>query len=290
MAIVLQIIINILIAAAVYSLVTLGFSLVYSVSRVLHLAHSVIVAAAGFIFFLVFERAGISWFVGMITALAAAVFIGFIINWFVYHPLKQKRASGLVLLLATLALLILGSQVLLGIFGPRTFTISPPYENNIFHLAGAVITTTQILLIITSLIVTGLTAAALRWTMFGKKFRAVADNPELSETAGVNAAGVEMAAIIISSLTGGIAGILLALEFSLQANMTIMLAVKLFTVGIIGGVGSLVGTAIGSLVVAGAENITSWFFGSGWQHAASFLLLFLFLLFRPRGIFGQKDL
>lgn len=290
MDILVQIVINTFIAASLYSLATMGFSIVYGVTRVLHLAHSVVVAVAAFMFFAVVARLGAPWYIAAFVAALGAVAVATVMYVAVYRVLKKKRASGLVLLLATLALLTFGTQVLLGFFGPRTLVALPPYENRSFEVLGGIITTTQIILIACAIATGCLLALFVRYSRFGRKLRAVSDNPEVAATCGINVASVESVAMVVSAITASVAGVMIAFELALQANMSVMLAVKIFTVGIIGGVGSLVGALVGSVVVAFAEQAASWFFGSGWQHAASFLLLFIFLLFRPRGLFGQKDL
>ncbi|MDO8435704.1 MAG: branched-chain amino acid ABC transporter permease [bacterium] len=289
MDIFVQIVINTLVAAAGYALATMGFSLVYGVTRVLHLAHSIVVATAAFLFFAIVSRAGAPWYIGVPAATVGAVIVAVLMYLLVYRVLKRNKASGLVLLLATLALLTLGTHVLLGFFGPRTLTVVAPYVNKSVEVFGGIVTTTQLILMRAAVACSAMLAFSLRFSGFGRKLRAVADNPEVAATCGISVVRTELIAMVVSALTASVAGILISLELALQANMSVMLSVKIFTVGIIGGVGSLVGALVGALVVALAEQSASWFFGSGWQHAASFFLLFLFLLFRPRGLFGQKD-
>ena len=290
MDIVVQIIINTLVAAAGYALATMGFSLVYGVTRVLHLAHSIVVGSAAFLFFAIVVRVGAPWYIGVLAATGGAIVVAVVMYLGVYRVLKRKKASGLVLLLATLALLTLGTHVIQGFFGPRTLTIAPPYLNESINVLGGIVTTTQLILMRAAVACFVLLALFLRFTGFGRKLRAVSDNPEVAATCGISVVRTELMAMLVSALTASVAGILMSLELALQANMSAVLSVKIFTVGIIGGVGSLVGALVGSFVVALAEQSASWFFGSGWQHAASFFLLFIFLLFRPRGLFGQKDL
>ena len=83
-------------------------------------------------------------------------------------------------------------------------------------------------------------------------------------------------------------GILLGLEFNLDPNMGVLLAVKGFAAAVIGGAGSFGGAIIGSLTIGLVEQGVVWFWGAGWRNAATFIILFIFLLFKPSGLFGNK--
>ena len=93
---------------------------------------------------------------------------------------------------------------------------------------------------------------------------------------------------IIGSFIAGIAGILIGLEQNLEPTMGTNLIVKGFTAAIIGGVGNVYGAILGALLLGLAENFGIWYLPSGYKDAIAFIILFIFLLFKPKGLFGIK--
>lgn len=84
------------------------------------------------------------------------------------------------------------------------------------------------------------------------------------------------------------AAIFYALEFNLDPNIGVMIVIKGLTAAIIGGPGSIVGAIAGALLLSGAEQASVWYLGSTWRNAIAFVLLFMFLLVKPTGLFGHR--
>jgi len=116
--------------------------------------------------------------------------------------------------------------------------------------------------------------------------RAVADNKELASIVGIDHRRVSDYAFFIGSSLAGIAGILIGLEQNLEPVMGTSLMIKGFTGAIIGGITSVPASIIGSYLLGLVENFGIWYLPSGYKDAIAFTLLFLFLLFRPSGMFG----
>jgi len=116
--------------------------------------------------------------------------------------------------------------------------------------------------------------------------RAVSDNKELAAIAGINQKRVSDYSFIIGSVLAGIAGILIGLEQNLEPTMGTTLIIKGFTGAVIGGITSVPASILGSYLLGLAENYGIWFLPSGFKDAIAFAILFLFLLFKPNGLFG----
>jgi len=116
----------------------------------------------------------------------------------------------------------------------------------------------------------------------------VADNPNLSNIIGINAKRICYLSFIIGTALAGIAGILVALEQNIEPIMGTGLMIKGFTGAIIGGVTSVPGSVLGSYLLGLVENFGIWFLPSGYKDAIAFVLLFIFLLFKPTGILGLR--
>jgi branched-chain amino acid transport system permease protein len=119
-----------------------------------------------------------------------------------------------------------------------------------------------------------------------RKSSNIADNQELAKIMGINSAKIKNYSFMIGSALAGVAGILIALEQNIEHSMGTMLMIKGFAGAVIGGVTSVPASILGSYVLGIAENFGIWYLPSGWKDAIAFVLLFLFLLFRPTGILG----
>ena len=258
MAAFLQLLINSLIAGSIYFLVASGFSLTYSVAKFLS-------------FFLV---------------LALAVLLGMAIDFLVYRSLRRKKASTAILLIASLAMLTMLNSLLLLFFGSAAKTVK--IFNPAYDFLGARITLVQIWIIAIALLAMGILWLVSYKTRIGKAMRALSDNKDVAQTVGINPERIYLHAFAISSVLAAVAGMLLGIEQNLYPHMGVMLIIKGFAATVIGGLGMIHGTAFGSYLLGIAENFGIWYLPSGYKDAISFALLFVFLLFRPYGIFGRK--
>ncbi len=267
-------------------LIALGISVVYATTRIFHLAHGVVILFAAYVFWWLYGERQLPFFFVVIGAVLAAILTALVMNEFVYEKLRGRGTKGLGYLIATLALLMLGTGFILGVFGaaPKTLKLQP----QIFTFGGVNITSFQVFDLATVIILALTFVLFMKKTKLGKAMRATADNEVVAEVFGVNTRRIRALAFSLSGLLAASAGILSTLHFAIDPNASVLYAVRGFTATLIGGVGSILGTIIGALIIALSEQAVVWFLGAGWRNAATFLILFLFLLFRPQGIFGGK--
>lgn len=286
MDIVLQILVNGVLAAAVYGLIAGGLSFLYATTKIFHLAHGVIVVGGGYAFWWAAAKLGWPMWVAVIFALVVSALVGIAMNEFVYEALRKRATKGLGYLIATLALLMLGTAIVLALFGaaPKTFD----FGTSSHEFGGVVITTLQFWIVAISAALLSIFYWITKFTKFGKAMRATADNETVAEVLGIDTKKIRRLAFALSSILAAAAGILIGLEFNLDPNMGVLLAVKGFAAAVIGGVGSFGGAIVGSLIIGTFEQVVVWFGGAGWRNAATFVILFLFLLFKPSGLFGSK--
>ena len=118
--------------------------------------------------------------------------------------------------------------------------------------------------------------------------RAVADNKDVAEIVGISAKKIFAWSFVVGSLIAGVVGILISLEQNLEPLMGTNLMIKGFTGAVVGGIASVPGAILGSFLLGFAENFGVLFLPSGYKDAIAFVLLFVFLLFRPQGLLGIK--
>lgn len=144
------------------------------------------------------------------------------------------------------------------------------------------------MLIATTVVIFVLLHLLSRHTRFGKTMRATADNEVVAEILGINTIQVRRLTFALGSALAGVAAIFYTLEFNLDPNMGVMMAIKGFTAAVIGGPGSITGAIVGSLLLSGVEQSSVWYLGSSWRNSMAFVLLFMFLLIKPTGLFGRR--
>lgn len=209
-----------------------------------------------------------------------------LINRAIYVPLQKKGASTVVLLIASLGVLIFFENLIQLIFGASVKSFSLLDATLGADLLGAKVTPLQQVIVLSSLVMLVALYLLMKKTRIGRDMRAVADNRELAGIVGIDARRIADITFFLGSALAGVAGILIGLEQNLEPTMGTILMIKGFTGAIIGGIGSVPAAVVGSYVVGLAENFGVWYLPSGYKDAIAFVLLFLFLLFKPTGIFG----
>ncbi|MFH1828287.1 MAG: branched-chain amino acid ABC transporter permease [Nanoarchaeota archaeon] len=288
MSIILQLIVNGLIAGAIYALVASGFSLIYSTNRFIHFAHGAVVAFSAYFLYFLFSMVGMNFGFAVVLTIAFATLLGWGMNVIVYKQLRKRKTSSVILLIASFALLILLESLILILFGATVKTIGYIKAATSLEILGVFITPLQIFIIISSLVLLGLFLFFMKKVKVGKAMRAVSDNKDVAEILGISSEKIYSLSFLIGSGIAGVAGILVALEQNLQPMMGTSLMIKGFIAAVIGGIGSVPGAILGSFFLGLAENIGVWFLPLGYKDAIAFVILFIFLLLRPKGILGIK--
>ena len=283
-----QLIVNGIIAGSVYTLVAVGFAVIYRTVKFFHFAHGVVFTAGAY--FVYFFKAWLGWpdIVAISASTALCAVLGILIETSVYRPLRHKGSSSLILLLASLGIYIVLQNIISMIFGDDIKTIRSGIIKEGINILGARITPVQITIIIVSLLLVASCFLFLKYTKVGQAMRAVANDPELANMSGIETDRVIFFTFAIGSALAGIAGILVALDVDMTPTMGMNALMMGVVAVIIGGVGSIPGVALGALLLGMAQHLGVWKISSQWQDAIAFVILLIFLLFRPQGFLGKK--
>ena len=283
-----QLVVNGIVAASVYCLIGVGFAIVYNTSRFFNFAHGVVFTAGAYFTYLFTAWLGLSLSISILLAVAASGLLGCLIEWSIYRPLRRKGSSPLILLLSSLGIYIILQNTISMVFGDGTKAIHLGVVKEGFKIFGASITTIQILIICVNILLVVAISIFFRKTMMGKAMRAVANDPELAQITGIESDRVILWASGLGSVSAGLAGIMVALD----VHMTPMMGMNALMMGIvaviIGGIGSIPGVVLGALLLGLTQHVGVWKISSQWQDAVPFLVLFLFLLFKPEGFVGRR--
>ena len=283
-----QLFANGLIAGAIYSLVALGFSLIYSTCNFIDFAHGVTVAVGAYLLYFFFSLLGLNFWLSVILTIIFTGLFGLLLNIVVFKELRRRKASNLILLTASFALLIIFESLILILFGADVKTIGYIQVSRGLDILGAIITPLQIIIIIVSFLLLVIFFFFMNKSKIGKAMRAVSDNKDVAEIVGISAERIYNWSFFIGSAVAGIGGILVGLDQNLVPTMGTGLMIKGFAAAIIGGIGSPIGAVLGSYLLGFGENFGIWYLPSGYKDAIAFVILFIFLLLRPQGILGKK--
>ena len=284
----MQLAVNILVLAAIYALISCGYVLIYRVSRVLSLAHGELMMLGAYGLYLT-----ASLFDGHpLVAVAAALVLAVLVGIAVYLALMWRMTGESVLaaVLATIALGILLRGAMILAFGTQT---QHPlrdlgWSNASLELAGARISTVGLTLIVATLAMYGALFAFLRLSRWGIRMRAAGQHPLLAAQRGIGLHGIYAASWGLATLTGGLAGMLLAADAGLEGTLVII-GLKAFPAALVGGLDSLVGALLGSLAIAAAEVFVIHYVDPLLSEVVPFVVLLAMLIVRPWGLFGTRE-
>jgi branched-chain amino acid transport system permease protein len=284
----LQLAVNIAVLASIYALICCGYVLIYRVSRVLSLAHGELMMLGAYGLYVT-----ASLFAGHpLLAIGAAGALALLVGIAVYLALMWRMAGESVLaaVLATIALGVLLRGAMILAFGTQTqYPLRDlGWTNASLELAGARISTVGVALVLsTAIVYTGL-FAFLRGSRWGIRMRAAGQHPLLAAQRGIGLHGVYALAWGLATLTGGLAGMLIASDAGLEGTL-VVIGLKAFPAALVGGLDSLVGALIGSLIVAGAEVLLIHYVDPLLSDVVPFLVLLAMLIVRPWGLFGTRE-
>jgi branched-chain amino acid transport system permease protein len=284
-----QLAVNIIVLASIYALIACGYVLIYRVSRVLNLAHGELMMLGAYM-----VLATASLFNGHpVIALAAAILLSLLVGALVYVFLMRKMTGEMVLaaILTTVALgiLIRGLVVLIWSaqqqYPAQALGVLNP---SLVLSGGARISMWSAVLVATTVVVYAALFAFLRFGRWGMRMRAAGQNPLLAAQRGINLHGVYALAWSLSTLTGALAGILMALDSGVTGGMPVV-GLKAFPAALVGGLDSLVGALAGSLIIAAAEVLLIYYVDPLLSDVVPFLVLIAMLVIRPWGLFGTRE-
>jgi branched-chain amino acid transport system permease protein len=283
-----QIIINILLSGFIYLLLALSFTIIYYSTKFFHLAHAAIITLGAYFTFLFSKQLDWSLWVAVPFAIIFATAIGMLIEIALYKPLRKRNATPLIFLITSLGVYIVLQNLISLTWGDDTKSIRTGEVKVGNEIFGAYITDIQIIIIVVSLVLFIGTLLFLKYTKTGKNIRAVSSNEELSNIFGINSNYIILWSFGIGSALAAVAGILVAFDTDMTPTMGFNLLLYGVVAMIIGGVGSIWGLVGGAFLLATAQHLGAYYIDSKWMDAIAYVILILFLIWKPLGFSGKR--
>lgn len=271
-----------------YAMMAVGLTLVYGLLRILHIAHAAVFALGAYATVLVANATG-SIGLGLLASIIVTPLFGVAIYRFLYEPLLKYRPD--VPMIASVGLLVFMQDAYRILFGEQGVTFrSNPFAFATFSLAGLRFNAVQAALVISAVVVfTGLHLFTTR-TRIGIGWRATVSRPQIAASFGIDAIRVRYLNFAIGSALAAIAGGLVALLNNLvDPGIGAVVSYKALAIIVLGGLGSVRGTLVASLVLGLVESYGTIFIGA-WldRDAIAFLALIAILMIRPEGLTGLR--
>jgi len=290
----IQLTLNGLTLGSVYALIALGYSLVYGILKLLNFAHGDVFMVGTFIGFGTLQVLGGStnpivpiWLLLTLMTLAAmggCAVLGVAIERFAYRPLRDApRIAPLISALGVSFFIAYSMQLMFGAALKNYDTFS--MDGGALYFNGFDIGNVRVPLIMMVLLWLLVTR-----TRLGKAMRATSHDREAAAMMGIDIDKVIVFAFVLGSALAGAAGVLFALRVPTYATIGFLIGLKGFTAAVIGGIGSIPGALAGGLVLGFAESYTQGYISTRWSDLLVFVILILFLLFRPQGLLGKADI
>lgn len=282
----LQIIVQGLLLSGLYALIAVGFTLIFSVGRVLNLAYGAYLMIGGYVFFWISQTLGWPQGVGVLCAILVGILMGLAKFQLIVRPLKGNHVA---IEISTLILaVVLQSGVILA-FGDSS-KILLPIVPGVFQLAGASVTVNVMTATIVSWIILLSLYAFIRNSHTGRAMQAVSMDKKGAAISGIDTNWINMVTWGISGGLGALGGVFFASYTQLSPTMWVAPLIISVAVVIVGGIGSIIGTLIVAHIVGFMEVIVVALIAPELRGVFTMLLIITVLILRPRGLFGREEI
>jgi branched-chain amino acid transport system permease protein len=268
-----------------YALTAAGFALIFGVTRVFHVAHGATFILAGYAFLKTAEL-GLHWSIASLVALAIAVAFGLFLDVLVYRPIQKHEGSFFTVFVASFGAGIAMQALIQFSFGGGFATMSVPLTRAVQVLPGLFIAPVFWVALAVVLVVFAAVSLFLERTHAGLGLRALAENPELLRAYGLSARRLSALAFVLGSALAVPGAILTTVTTGIQPADGAHVMLVSLAATVVGGLGSISGAAFSGLLLGLVENLVVSVVDTQWSEAASFVVLFGFILFRPNGLMG----
>ena len=271
---------------AIYALGAVGLTLVYGILRLVNFAHGDFLTFGAYMAYLVNVTWGLPLVAAAFWAMLMTALLGLLFERLLWGPMRTKRAGFLQLILMSIGLAFLLRAIVQWFWSTEIRVLDVDTTSTVQFL-GLRIGQTQLIVVIVGVAVLVAVGLMLRMTLLGKRMRALSDDLDLAETAGIDTRRVINYTWIFAGALAGLAGVLAGAITDLRPEMGFELLLPIFAAVILGGIGDAFGALAAGLVIGVVTEWSTLVIDARWKTAVGFLVLVIVLIIRPQGIFGR---
>jgi len=284
-----QFFVDSILLGGLYTLMAIGFSLSFGVTRIINFSHGEFIMLGAYGSFWLFSLGGVD----PLIALPAIIVAGFVAGWVLFKGFIERVLSAphINQILLTFGIGLVLQHVAVILWSGNSRSATPDYAFSAWFLDDLFVPHGRLIgCLVAVALVIGL-IAWLKWSEPGRAVRAVAQNHDAATLMGINVKSMYALSFAISSALGAATGAVVSFIITVTPFMGFPMLVKAVAIVILGGLGSVGGTAAGAFLLAFAEIGFSYYVpeGSGWSEGLAFVLIVAILILRPRGLFGHSE-
>ena len=271
---------------SIYALGAVGLTLVYGILKLVNFAHGDFLTFGAYMAYLVNVTWGLPIVVAVFWAMLMTAVLGVVLEKVMWGPMRARGAGMLQLLLMAIGLALVIRYTIQFIWSTELRQLDVDRTATVKFLGLTIGRTNLIVIIIgfVSLIGTGM---MLRYTLLGKRMRALSDDIDLAETSGIDTSRVILWTWVFAAGFAGLAGVLAGAITQVQPELGFELLLPIFAAVVMGGIGNAYGALVGGIVLGLVIEWSTLFIDARWKTAIGFVVLILVLIVRPQGIFGR---
>ena len=281
-----QIIVQGLALSGLYALVAVGFTMIFSVGRVLNLAYGVYLMLGGYVYYSVVQVAGLSKVAGIALAVLSGVAFGVL----TYTALVRRLEDNPIAVEISTLILAVVMQAAIVLVYAQTPKSMWPIVQGVFRYEGVFVTYNILVAMVTSWIVLGGLLAFVRRTRVGRAIQAVSMDRKGALISGIDPHRMNLVTWAISGALGALAGVFFATYTQLHPGMWVAPLIIAVAVVIVGGIGSIAGSLVVAHVIGFMETITTTLVAAELRGVFTMILIIVVLIIAPRGLFGRREL
>jgi len=270
--------------SAIYAMLAVGFTLIFGVARILNLAHGSFYALGAYGVYALTADAHLPLFLAAPVAVLLVALFGVAVERVLVRPLRR---STLAVLMITLAVALMVEQVLLLIFGSEARNV-PSMVNATFHLMGADVSGQRLLALSGAIVILSGLWFFMQRTRLGSAILAISQDAEAAQYMGIPSDRIYSLVMGLSAGIAAAAGVLVAPFQTVIPGMGLLPLVKAFAIVVVGGLGSIVGSIVGALLLGYTETIIAFKISIEWSQIVSVAAVLITLILRPAGFFGKR--
>jgi neutral amino acid transport system permease protein len=272
---------------AIYALGAVGLTLVYAILRLVNFAHGDFLTFGAYMAYLINVTWGLPLILGIFFAMATTALLGIFLERVMWGPMRARGAGVLQLILMSIGLALVIRYVIQYIWSTEIRFLDVNVTDTVNFL-GLRIGQTKLIVIVVGIVVLVAIGLMLRYTLLGKRMRALSDNLELAETAGIDTSRVILWTWIFAGGLAGLAGVMAAMTTDIRPELGFELLVIIFAAVVLGGIGDAFGALAAGLVLGVVIEWSTLVIDARWKTFVGFVILIIALVIRPQGIFGKS--
>ncbi len=276
----------------VYALIALGYTMVYGIVRLINFAHGDVFMVGAFISFFAVSQYGWGFVPAILFSMAICTVLNVVIERVAYKPLRNAPRIAALITAIGVSFFLEYFTALKFVFGADYNTYQRPFEVQIWNIGGVLISNITVIIVAVTLFLLITLQYVISRTKVGKAMRATSLDKPAARLMGINVDGIISLTFGIGAALAGAGGVLYAIAFpQIWTFMGIMPGLKAFVAAVLGGIGSIPGAFVGSLLMGEIDVLVVSFVpeGSRLRDLFAFLVLIIVFLVKPTGIFGEPQ-